>query len=198
MDTREFAIMIINGEVYTGEFHSQILNKYLKDYNAMLSNSTKRFKPNNIINDKENDIHQLAFAHFTIDKDTSKEIIYLETDESLQNITPEEAASILKQKWPNAEIRDDCTIETPNTSYKLYDLILAKKDLRKNAYDSVDIRDILLTPTPLYGQDYFKQRDPELLKKNKELHERGECRNQDSIDGLNTLISKRKSRLKRW
>lgn len=197
MDTREFAIMIINGEVYTGEFHSQILNKYLKDYNAMLSNSTKRFKPNNIINDKENDIHQLAFAHFTIDKDTSKEIIYLETDESLQNMTPEEAASILKQKWPNAEIRDDCTIETPNTSYKLYDLILAKKDLRKNAYDSVDIRDILLTPTPLYGQDYFKQRDPELLKKNKELHERGEYRNQDSIDGLNTLISKRKSRLKR-
>ena len=198
MDTREFAIMIINGEVYTGEFHSQILNKYLKDYNAMLSNSTKRFKPNSIINNQENDIHQLAFAHFTIDKDTSKEIIYLETDESLQNITPEEAASILKQKWPNAEIRDDCTIETPNTSYKLYDLILAKKDLRKNAYDSVDIRDILLTPTPLYGQDYFKQRDPELLKKNKELHERGECRNQDSIDGLNTLISKRKSRLKRW
>ena len=197
MDTREFAIMIINGEVYTGEFHSQILNKYLKDYNAMLSNSTKRFKPNNIINDKENDIHQLAFAHFTIDKDTSKEIIYLETDESLQNMTPEEAASILKQKWPNAEIRDDCTIETPNTSYKLYDLILAKKDLRKNAYDSVDIRDILLTPIPLYGQDYFKQRDPELLKKNKELHERGEYRNQDSIDGLNTLISKRKSRLKR-
>ena len=197
MDTREFAIMIINGEVYTGEFHSQILNKYLKDYNAMLSNSTKRFKPNSIINNQENDIHQLAFAHFTIDKDTSKEIIYLETDESLQNMTPEEAASILKQKWPNAEIRDDCTIETPNTSYKLYDLILAKKDLRKNAYDSVDIRDILLTPTPLYGQDYFKQRDPELLKKNKELHERGECRNQDSIDGLNTLISKRKSRLKR-
>lgn len=197
MDTREFAIMIINGEVYTGEFHSQILNKYLKDYNAMLSNSIKRFKPNNIINNQENDIHQLAFAHFTIDKDTSKEIIYLETDESLQNITPEEAASILKQKWPNAEIRDDCTIETPNTSYKLYDLILAKKDLRKNAYDSVDIRDILLTPTPLYGQDYFKQRDPELLKKNKELHERGEYRNQDSIDGLNTLISKRKSRLKR-
>ena len=198
MDTREFAIMIINGEVYTGEFHSQILNKYLKDYNAMLSNSTKRFKPNSIINSQENDIHQLAFAHFTIDKDTSKEIIYLETDESLQNMTPEEAASILKQKWPNAEIRDDCTIETPNTSYKLYDLILAKKDLRKNAYDSVDIRDILLTPTPLYGQDYFKQRDPELLKKNKELHERGEYRNQDSIDGLNTLISKRKSRLKRW
>ena len=197
MDTREFAIMIINGEVYTGEFHSQILNKYLKDYNAMLSNSTKRFKPNNIINSQENDIHQLAFAHFTIDKDTSKEIIYLETDKSLQNITPEEAASILKQKWPNAEIRDDCTIETPNTSYKLYDLILAKKDLRKNAYDSVDIRDILLTPTPLYGQDFFKQRDPELLKKNKELHERGEYRNQDSIDGLNTLISKRKSRLKR-
>ena len=197
MDTREFAIMIINGEVYTGEFHSQILNKYLKDYNAMLSNSIKRFKPNNIINNQENDIHQLAFAHFTIDKDTSKEIIYLETDESLQNMTPEEAASILKQKWPNAEIRDDCTIETPNTSYKLYDLILAKKDLRKNAYDSVDIRDILLTPTPLYGQDYFKQRDPELLKKNKELHERGEYRNQDSIDGLNTLISKRKSRLKR-
>ena len=197
MDTREFAIMIINGEVYTGEFHSQILNKYLKDYSAMLSNSTKRFKPNNIINDQENDIHQLAFAHFTIDKDTSKEIIYLETDESLQNMTPEEAASILKQKWPNAEIRDDCTIETPNTSYKLYDLILAKKDLRKNAYDSVDIRDILLTPAPLYGQDYFKQRDPELLKKNKELHERGEYRNQDSIDGLNTLISKRKSRLKR-
>lgn len=197
MDTREFAIMIINGEVYTGEFHSQILNKYLKDYNAMLSNSIKRFKPNNIINSQENDIHQLAFAHFTIDKDTSKEIIYLETGESLQNMTPEEAASILKQKWPNAEIRDDCTIETPNTSYKLYDLILAKKDLRKNAYDSVDIRDILLTPTPLYGQDYFKQRDPELLKKNKELHERGEYRNQDSIDGLNTLISKRKSRLKR-
>lgn len=197
MDTREFAIMIINGEVYTGEFHSQILNKYLKDYNAMLSNSTKRFKPNSIINSQENDIHQLAFAHFTIDKDTSKEIIYLETGESLQNMTPEEAASILKQKWPNAEIRDDCTIETPNTSYKLYDLILAKKDLRKNAYDSVDIRDILLTPTPLYGQDYFKQRDPELLKKNKELHERGEYRNQDSIDGLNTLISKRKSRLKR-
>ena len=197
MDTREFAIMIINGEVYTGEFHSQILNKYLKDYNAMLSNSIKRFKPNNIINNQENDIHQLAFAHFTIDKDTSKEIIYLETDESLQNMTPEEAASILKQKWPNAEIRDDCTIETPNTSYKLYDLILAKKDLRKNAYDSVDIRDILLTPTPLYGQNYFKQRDPELLKKNKELHERGEYRNQDSIDGLNTLISKRKSRLKR-
>lgn len=197
MDTREFAIMIINGEVYTGEFHSQILNKYLKDYNAMLSNSIKRFKPNNIINNQENDIHQLAFAHFTIDKDTSKEIIYLETGESLQNMTPEEAASILKQKWPNAEIRDDCTIETPNTSYKLYDLILAKKDLRKNAYDSVDIRDILLTPTPLYGQDYFKQRDPELLKKNKELHERGEYRNQDSIDGLNTLISKRKSRLKR-
>ena len=198
MDTREFAIMIINGEVYTGEFHSQILNKYLKDYNAMLSNSTKRFKPNNIINSQENDIHQLAFAHFTIDKDTSKEIIYLETGESLQNMTPEEAASILKQKWPNAEIRDDCTIETPNTSYKLYDLILAKKDLRKNAYDSTDIRDILLTPTPLYGQDYFKQRDPELLKKNKELHERGEYRSQDSIDGLNTLISKRKSRLKRW
>ena len=197
MDTREFAIMIINGEVYTGEFHSQILNKYLKDYNAMLSNSTKRFKPNSIINSQENDIHQLAFAHFTIDKDTSKEIIYLETDESLQNMTPEEAASILKQKWPNAEIRDDCTIETPNTSYKLYDLILAKKDLRKNAYDSVDIRDILLTPVPLYGQDYFKQRDPKLLKKNKELHERGEYRNQDSIDGLNTLISKRKSRLKR-
>ena len=197
MDTREFAIMIINGEVYTGEFHSQILNKYLKDYNAMLSNSTKRFKPNSIINSQENDIHQLAFAHFTIDKDTSKEIIYLETDESLQNMTPEEAASILKQKWPNAEIRDDCTIETPNTSYKLYDLILAKKDLRKNAYDSVDIRDTLLTPIPLYGQDYFKQRDPELLKKNKELHERGEYRNQDSIDGLNTLISKRKSRLKR-
>ena len=197
MDTREFAIMIINGEVYTGEFHSQILNKYLKDYNAMLSNSIKRFKPNNIINNQENDIHQLAFAHFTIDKDTLKEIIYLETNESLQNMTPEEAASILKQKWPNAEIRDDCTIETPNTSYKLYDLILAKKDLRKNAYDSVDIRDILLTPTPLYGQDYFKQRDPELLKKNKELHERGEYRNQDSIDGLNTLISKRKSRLKR-
>lgn len=198
MDTREFAIMIINGEVYTGEFHSQILNKYLKDYNAMLSNSIKRFKPNSIINNQENDIHQLAFAHFTIDKDTSKEIIYLETGESLQNMTPEEAASILKQKWPNAEIRDDCTIETPNTSYKLYDLILAKKDLRKNAYDSVDIRDILLTPTPLYGQDYFKQRDPELLKKNKELHEHGEHRNQDSIDGLNTLISKRKSRLKRW
>ena len=197
MDTREFAIMIINGEVYTGEFHSQILNKYLKDYNAMLSNSIKRFKPNSIINNQENDIHQLAFAHFTIDKDTSKEIIYLETGESLQNMTPEEAASILKQKWPNAEIRDDCTIETPNTSYKLYDLILAKKDLRKNVYDSVDIRDMLLTPTPLYGQDYFKQRDPELLKKNKELHERGEYRNQDSIDGLNTLISKRKSRLKR-
>ena len=197
MDTREFAIMIINGEVYTGEFHSQILNKYLKDYSAMLSNSIKRFKPNSIINNQENDIHQLAFAHFTIDKDTSKEIIYLETGESLQNMTPEEAASILKQKWPNAEIRDDCTIETPNTSYKLYDLILAKKDLRKNAYDSVDIRDTLLTPTPLYGQDYFKQRDPELLKKNKELHERGEYRNQDSIDGLNTLISKRKSRLKR-
>ena len=82
MDTREFAIMIINGEVYTGEFHSQILNKYLKDYNAMLSNSIKRFKPNNIINSQENDIHQLAFAHFTIDKDTSKEISYLETDES--------------------------------------------------------------------------------------------------------------------
>ena len=198
MDTREFAIMIINGEVYTGEFHSQILNKYLKDYNAMLSNSIKRFKPNNIINNQENDIHQLAFAHFTIDKDTSKEIIYLETGESLQNMTPEEAASILKQKWPNAEIRDDCTIETPNTSYKLYDLILAKKDLRKNAYDSVDIRDILLTPTPLYGQNYFKQRDPELLKKNKELHERGEYRHQDSIDALNTLISKRKSKFTRY
>ena len=89
MDTREFAIMIINGEVYTGEFHSQILNKYLKDYNAMLSNSTKRFKPNNIINDKENDIHQLAFAHFTIDKDTSKEVMnYSDDKKTSQELNP--------------------------------------------------------------------------------------------------------------
>jgi hypothetical protein len=43
----------------------------------------------------------------------------------------------------------------------------------KTAYDaSLDSSNHIIPGTPLYPQDYFKQRDPELLKKNKEMHDK--------------------------
>lgn len=184
---REDAIAIINKQMYMGKDHSHIISEYLRDYEKYDNPSINRPDADKIINNEENDIESIAFAHCVENDDYMGYTIFLET-ESLNNISKDEAVEILKSYFPDAEIYDDDSYPKDGGEKELYTRL---------AYKDEDERDILLTPAPLYCQDYFKARDPELLKKNKEKHERGEYRDQDSIDGLDTRITAKKSRLKR-
>jgi cytidylate kinase len=63
------------------------------------------------------------------------------------------------------------------------------KNRKKVAYDGKDMMDFVIPTSPIYPQDYFKQRDPERLKKNKELHDKGQHKSfdellQDEMDNL--------------
>lgn len=184
---REEAIAIINGEVYMGSDHSHIISQYLRDYAQYNNSSMTRPDAKKIIKKKENDIESIAFAHYVEDDDCIGHTIFLET-ESLENISRDEAVRILRENFPGTEIYDDDSYPGTDGDKNLYTRI---------AYKNKDERDILLVPTPLYCQDYFKARDPELLKKNKEKHDKGEYRKLDSIDGLDTRITAKKSRLRK-
>lgn len=184
---REEAIVLINGEVYMGNDHSHIISEYLKDYERYNNSSINRPNTEKLISNEENDIESLAFAHYVENDDCMGYIIFLET-ESLDNISKDEAVEALQKYFPGTEIYDDDSYPKDGGEKELYTRL---------AYKDKDERDILLTPAPLYCQDYFKARDPELLKKNKEKHEKGEYRDQDSIDGLDTRVTAKKSRLRR-
>jgi hypothetical protein len=50
-----------------------------------------------------------------------------------------------------------------------------KRLISKQAYDaSLDGSNFVIPGTPLYPQDYFRQRDPERLKAINDIHQRGE------------------------
>ena len=59
INNRDFAILIVNGEVFTGESHSLALNKFLKNNSEFFRKSNERFENNEI----PDDVNSLAFAH---------------------------------------------------------------------------------------------------------------------------------------
>ena len=59
ISNRDFAILIVDGEVFTGESHSLALNKFLKNNSEFFRKSNERFENNEI----PDEVDSLAFAH---------------------------------------------------------------------------------------------------------------------------------------
>ena len=100
ISNRDFAILIVDGEVFTGESHSLALNKFLKNNSEFFRKSNERFENNEI----PDNINSLAFAHAV--KENNKLGIYLET-QTLKNISVNEAVKILKDNFPESIVYND-------------------------------------------------------------------------------------------
>lgn len=171
VSTRDFAIALINGkEIYTAETHAQAIQNYLADTdskyrlrddwyrptlpwagtkyidldNVDTSNMTpveKVYHDQNVI--KKN-IDSLAFAHYC--DDSVEKGIFIE-ENSLYNITLEEAAKKIKELYPDMDIyNDDEDDDESDNGYKK----IAR--LRKVAAHDTDTRDHAIV---LINKEYF-------------------------------------------
>lgn len=98
--SRDKAILIINGEVLEGSTHASLVNQYLADKNTQGFSSD--FKRPDTENDDSTSEYKLGFAH----KLEYMKEVWLETN-SLQNLSIDEACSLLKNKYPDFPIYND-------------------------------------------------------------------------------------------
>lgn len=98
---RDRAIAIINGQIYENEAHAACINDYYDD-NDLDDHYLPSERNRPTWKTVEPFIDKLAFAH-VVEREKS---IYLESL-SIQNMTIEEAAEIIKVKYPDYSIYDD-------------------------------------------------------------------------------------------
>ena len=124
---RKKAILIINGEIYTGLSHASAMNSYFRSNNIdELNKIRRRIDIENPVMDEratdskyiedikliQNNVYQLAYAHLMFNN-----TINLETD-SLYNISINEAITLLKKQYPNSEIFDDNSYDSIKEEFK--------------------------------------------------------------------------------
>lgn len=133
---RDYAVAIINGEIYEGNTHAEAVNKFLSGSGKSLNDDygrppiVLRKLPDATDEDIEKmdgyyqdmytvnrEVKSIAFAH--VCNSIEEEGIFLE-QYSLYNITLEEATKILKDKFPNFKIyNDDVRDKEEEVGYKL-------------------------------------------------------------------------------
>ena len=133
---RDYAVAIINGEIYEGNTHAEAVNKFLSGSGKSLNDDygrppiALRKLPDATDEDIEEmddffqdmytmdrEVKSIAFAH--VCNDAEEEGIFLEQS-SLYNTTLEEATKILKDKFPNYKIyNDDVRDNEEEVGYKL-------------------------------------------------------------------------------
>lgn len=130
INNRDKAIIVINGEIYEGRAHAECINDYYEDHDLddhYLSSAFDRPSYDKI----KRFVDQVVFAHLV----ESEKAIYLETW-SLENISMQEAASMLKTKYSDYSIyNDDMQVEEYDEAtddyVDKYKLIMAKRLIRK-------------------------------------------------------------------
>ena len=135
-DSRDYAVAIINGEIYEGHTHAEAVNKFLNNRGKALNNNYERPPvvlrklPDATDEDIEEmdecfqdmytmdrEVKSIAFAHVCCNNEEN--CIFLEQS-SLHNITLEEAVKILKEKYLNFKIyNDDVKDNEEEVGYKL-------------------------------------------------------------------------------
>lgn len=136
---RDQAIAIINDKVYTGKTHAECVQRYIEDLREKgyeVDNLDELYYrpevseiPYEGFPEGGSPYNEVAFAHLT------SQGIFLETS-TLENMSENEAASILKSYWPNLPIYDDsscyeCFNEEDHENPDNYELIVA---IRKVGY----------------------------------------------------------------
>lgn len=95
--SRDYALCIINGKIYSGDTHGEAVSKYLKELGIDDIEFNDREELNNVLGN--NFYSQFAAAHVLDNK------IYLDKH-SLENINEQQCVSIIKKELPNYEILD--------------------------------------------------------------------------------------------
>ena len=133
---RDYAVAIINGEIYEGNTHAEAVNKFLSGSGKSLNDDygrppiALRKLPDATDEDIEEmddffqdmytmdrEVKSIAFAH--VCNNSEEEGVFLEQS-SLYNTTLEEATKILKDKFPNYKIyNDDVRDNEEEVGYKL-------------------------------------------------------------------------------
>lgn len=169
VDTREYAILYINGEFIKGNTHSGCIMKYF-------DNNDIEYTPYGLYYrkqveekiDETESIVDYAFLHYVDGEMTCVEEntgIYIDTN-SLHGISLGELVSKIQAQYPGLSIYDDNKILSENI-FKIEYEKLAK--VKKKS-----CRDYVFVELPLYPQDYFEMRNPSRLKKIKEMHDKNE------------------------
>jgi len=144
IENRDRAICIINNEVFEGENHTLMLQKYVPE---MSKEDVINFSgQNRDLHLKTENSTALAFAHLSFDDDGSMGI-FIDT-KSLFNISLGDVVQILKEKYSNAILYDDDSVQRLDDEFEDY------KKIANTGF---------LPMTPLYPLDYFGIR--EKLKK---------------------------------
>lgn len=102
ISARDYAIAIINGEIYTGDTHGECVTKYLNDIGIEDIEFYDRIDLREILG--YNFYSQFAAAHLEGNK------IYLD-NQSLENITTEQCVKLLEKEYPEFEICDYDTMQ---------------------------------------------------------------------------------------
>lgn len=181
---RECAILYINGEFYEGHKHSDCIIAYQKahDIKANLSNSSER----DFDEDAFFDENKLVFAHKVYDyysesdedNDAEKETFIFVEQNSLCNITLDEAVAAFKKQYPGVKIFDDDSNDDDEAYTNEYKQLASKRnDLRKQAtHDNYNRECAILY---INGEFYEGNSHADCLTAYKEAH--SEKSNQDSI-----------------
>ena len=150
--TREKAILYVDGEIYEGENHTQIINKLCDE---------KREKGEFVDPNWVYDV-PMAFIHVQKDDGRYKEGLYVE-DDSLMNCTLDEVINVLKNKYPDTPIYSNTAYDEKTDYYTR----LANKIKSKLAFD-VNNRDNAI----LYinGEVYQNSSHSECIKEYIENH----------------------------
>ena len=181
---RECAILYVNGEFYEGYKHSDCVIAYQKAHNikANLSNSSERdFDEDTFFND-----NKLAFAHKVHDyyseddedNNAKKETFIFVEQNSLCNMTLDEAVAAFKKQYPGIKIFDDDSNDDDEAYANEYEQLASKrKDFRKIAtHDNYNRECAILY---INGEFYEGNSHADCLTAYKEAH--NEESNQDSI-----------------
>lgn len=185
---RECAILYINGEFYEGYKHSDCVIAYQKahDIKANLSNSSERdFDEDAFFND-----NKLAFAHKVHDyyseddedNDAEKETFIFVEQNSLCNMSLDEAVAAFKKQYPGVKIFDDDSNDDDEAYANEYEQLaskrqdfrkVARRDLRKIADHDVDSRDeavLYVDGQIFFGETHGECMNEYLSSKNKSLY----------------------------
>ena len=151
-NTREEAILYLDGSLYEGENHTQIINKLCDE---------KREKGEFVDPNWVYDV-PMAFIHIQKDDGRYKEGLYVE-DDSLMNCTLDEVINVLKNKYPDTPIYSNTAYDEKTDYYTR----LANKIKSKLAFDVNDRDNAILY---IDGEVYQSNSHSECIKEYIENH----------------------------
>ena len=150
ISNRDEALCYINGNIYTGYTHADIINDYIFDKSNELLNDTS-YRPyeydinnsNKETNEQKEDmqkvkdnIKSLSFGHI----DNKNKIIYLEPD-TMQNANLQTVCNAIKNKYPEYHIYSDLN-DKQIVANNLIDCRAFKKKIYRLAYHDIENRDM--------------------------------------------------------